>query len=259
MAYNHAYFRFQVQAWLDAGWLKPGHKLIEFGSQEFHSDLEETRREIATFLGKHGLAPTVIEGVLGTGFPQIHLIFGMLGIEYSSIDVDGARGSAFFDLNTFATPPEWQGVFDFVNDEGTIEHLVNPINGFHVAHEMAKVGGIIRHSFPLIGWREHGFFYPTTKFCAHLAGDNAYEILRARVLLNEHTRFEDVFFKDVFDETWSPIAPPKVTNMWADLVYRKTSDRPFVIPVDHVDGPEAQKARRLLIGHYDRVAKSRIT
>ena len=99
MGYNQFYFLHLVQSWFDAGWLKPQQRLMEFGAQEFHSDLQETRREVGNFLSKHGLAPTVIGGVIGKGFPRIHLVYDMLGIEYSSIDVDGAHGSVFFDLN----------------------------------------------------------------------------------------------------------------------------------------------------------------
>jgi hypothetical protein len=258
MGYNQFYFRHLVQSWLDAGWLQPQHRLMEFGAQEFHSEVDETRREVGAFLSQHGLAPTVVDGVLGNGYPQIHLVYAMIGVAYASIDVDGARGSTYFDLNAFAPPPEWHNAFDFINNEGTIEHLVNPINGFQVAHEMAKVGGVIRHSFPLIGWREHGFFYPTTKFCAHMVGDNAYELLKAGAMMTEHTPFDDPFFKQVVDETHMPIAPPKVTNIWAELIYRKTSDRPFVIPVDHVGGPEAGTARRRLNEHHRQIARGRI-
>jgi hypothetical protein len=82
----------------------------------------------------------------------VDAIYAALGIEYLAIDVDGACGSTFFDLNTFAAPAAWCSAFDFVNNEGTIEHLANPINGFHVAHDIAKVGAVIRHNFPLVGW-----------------------------------------------------------------------------------------------------------
>src|SRR5512143_854208 len=137
MGYYARSFQDMVQPWLDVGWLKAGHRLIELGAQEFYADTSETRREVGAFLGKHGLRQTAIDEVLGKGLPQVRPIYEAIGIDYTSIDVDGAHGSMFFDLNTFATPPAWRGAFDFINNEGTIEHLVNPINGFHVAHELA--------------------------------------------------------------------------------------------------------------------------
>jgi len=179
------------------------------------------------------------------------------------IDVDGAHGSTFFDLNTFATPPDWRGAFDFVNNEGTIEHLANPINGFHVAHDMAKVGGVIRHNFPMVGWTHHGLANLTPKFFAHLVG--AYEVLKAVATLSEPTPFDDALFTTFYaadrsdgltTRTGIPlpaiIAPPLVSNIWGQLVYRKTSDRPFTMPVDHVEGADAEAIRQRLVENYRR-------
>jgi hypothetical protein len=154
-------------------------------------------------------------------------------------------------------PAYWRNTFDFINNEGTIEHLVNPINGFQLAHEMVKVGGVVRHNFPLIGWREHGFLYPTTKFYACLVGDNAYETLQVRAFPTGSTVFDDPFFKDVLDENGDPAAKPTVTDIWGELIYRKTADRPFVIPVDHVGGPDSASARDRLIENHRSLALSR--
>jgi hypothetical protein len=259
MGYSAEYFKNQIQLWLDAGWLAPGQSLIEFGAQEFYADVAETHREIGAFLGNHGLSDDAIRAALGDGVPRIRAIYEALGIRYVAIDVDDALGSTYFDLNSFAPPDHWLGAFDFINNEGTIEHLVNPINGFHVAHELAKVGGVIRHSFPLIGWREHGFFYPTTKFYAHMVGDNSYELLKAKALLTESEPFDDAFFKEVIEHMVGPVERPPVTNIWGELVYRKTSDRPFVIPVDHVGGPDAAKARQRLNENYRSLVRGRIS
>lgn len=251
MGYDHSYFSGWVHQWLAAGWLAKGHRLIEFGAQEFFAEPEATRCDVRQVLVDHGYDPVVADGIIGSGLPKVRSIYEALGIDYTAIDVDGACGSTFFDLNTHAAPSEWVGTFDFVNDEGTVEHLVNPINCFHVAHDLARVGGVIRHSFPLTGWRDHGFFYPTTKFCAHLVGDNGYEPLMAEVQFSKHTPFEDPLFK--------LIGPtPPVTDMWAFLAYRKVRDQPFVIPVDHVGGDRPTEARRQLRHHYDEVARRRL-
>jgi SAM-dependent methyltransferase len=103
-----------------------------------------------------------------------------LGVDYTSIDVDGQHGSTFFDLNTFALPPDWMGAFDMANNEGTIEHLINPINGFQVTHELLKPGGVARHSIPLSGHSEHGLLYPTRKFYDLLLRENGYEAIESR-------------------------------------------------------------------------------
>jgi hypothetical protein len=258
MGYSAFCFSHEVQRWLDAGRLKPGSLLLEFGAQEFYVDDDETRCEIGAFLRKQKISQDAIDTVLSNG-PNVSAIFAAFGVKYTAIDVDGAHGSKFFDLNTSEPPQYWRNTFDFINNEGTIEHLVNPINGFHVAHELAKVGGVIRHNFPLIGWREHGFLYPTTKFYAHLIGDNGYELLKAKASLSKSEPFDDPLFKEIWDEALDRYTgvKPTVTNLWGELVYRKTADRSFVIPVDHVDGPNSAKARDRLIENYRTFARSR--
>jgi hypothetical protein len=264
MGYSAFYFQHAVQGWLDAGWLKPGGRLIDFGSQEFSADPAETRQAVTEFLCRHG-----VDLKPGQALPSIKSIYAAAGITYTAIDVDGARESTFFDLNTFATPPDWRGAFDFVNNEGTIEHLANPINGFNVAHDMARVGGVIRHNFPLTGWTQHGFNNPTPKFYAHLIGDNAYEVLTAVATVSEPTPLNDPIFTRCYAEGRSDgltndagvplpaiIQAPLVTNIWGHLVYRKTSDRPFVLPIDHVEGPDLAAVRGKMVDNYRRSARS---
>ena len=48
---------------------------------------------------------------------------------------------------------------------------------------------------------------------------------------------------------------PTVTNLWGELVYRKTADRPFVIPVDHVVGRSLRQPGQCR--NYRKVVRSR--
>lgn len=85
MGYTARYFEHAVQFWIDNGWLRPGQRLIDFGSQEFFADPAEARESAAAFLQRHGreLAP-------GEGMPSIPSVYAAVGIDYLSIDVDGA-------------------------------------------------------------------------------------------------------------------------------------------------------------------------
>jgi SAM-dependent methyltransferase len=186
MGYAADYFSAEVDHWLNEGWLKPGSRLIEFGGQEFYCDRDEAGRHIEQFLRRRGMPEERIKAAIGTNEKlSIAAVYRALGIDYSSIDVDGKYGSTFFDLNSFAPPLEWRAAFDFVNNEGTIEHLVNPVNGFQVAHELLKVGGIARHSIPLTGHREHGLVYPTIKFYTLIVGQNHYHLLRSDISIKQ--------------------------------------------------------------------------
>lgn len=157
MGYNADYFSTRVASWLNQGWLFPGARLIDFGAQEFYCDPQAAREHTRAFLLARGKTPGEADAVVGRdGTILVAEVYRALGVDYVAIDVDEAHGSTFFDLNTFAPPSEWIGAFDMVNNEGTIEHLINPINGFQVTHELLKPGGVAHHSVPLTGCREHG-------------------------------------------------------------------------------------------------------
>jgi SAM-dependent methyltransferase len=227
MGYHAEYFPTHVAHWLDQGWLFPGARLIEFGAQEFYCDPQAARERARAFLLARGKSEAEITDAIGrSGTLPVADVYRALGIDYLAIDVDGAYGSTFFDLNTFAPPPEWVGRFDMVNNEGTIEHLINPINGFQVAHELIKPGGVARHSVPLAGWWDHGLFHPTSSFYLALLNENRYELLEASAAAQPARPWDDQLFK-LADRRDIP-------NVWGSIVYRKQADEAFRPPADHL-------------------------
>jgi SAM-dependent methyltransferase len=224
MGYVVDYFPTHVARWLDAGWLFEGARLIEFGAQEFHCDFDAARKRTNAFLRDRGKAVPADFSIANT--------YRALGVDYTSIDVDGQHGSTFFDLNTFAPPPDWMGAFDMVNNEGTIEHLINPINGFQVTHELLKPGGVARHSIPLSGHPEHGLLYPTPKFYDLLLWENGYEALDRR------TEGDDA-------------------NRWLHLIYRKGTAASFRIPLDHLTTARVYVIRGNLVNNWQLFSERR--
>jgi SAM-dependent methyltransferase len=269
MGYYAHYFEFIVDKWLSEGWLSPGERLIEFGAQEFHSEPEVARAATRSFLLRRGKTEAEVGAIIGTTGPfPVSNVYRALGIDYMAIDVDGSHGSQYFDLSTSRAPDHWKGQFDFVNNGGTIEHLVNPINGFHVAHELLKPGGVVRHSIPMFGWSDHGFLYATPKFFAHLVGDNQYQVLEKRLIRSGTTPLRDPLFSEVVEADMSslknldelkPVENPVVEDYWAILVYRKTHDAPFVAPFDHIISDEAAGIRQRLSLSYAEYANRRLS
>jgi SAM-dependent methyltransferase len=238
MGYTERTFPDVVARWFDAGWLEPGHRLIDFGAQEFYSSSGPTRDALQAFLQGRGTPDGAIEAALGpSGVPEVGAIYRLLGVDYVAIDVDRAHGAAYFDLNTFAPPAAWLGTFDFVNNEGTIEHLINPINGFQVAHELARPGAVIRHSMPLSGNQHHGFMYPTLKFFHRLIQANDYELLDGCV---SQTAAQD----EVLPKGFRAAGDLPSYGRWLHLAYRKTLTRDFVVPYDHLQTPAVHMIAR---------------
>jgi SAM-dependent methyltransferase len=227
VGYSADYFPTHVARWLDEGWLFPGARLIELGAQEFYCDAEAARVATRAFLLARGKSAADVVGAIGrSGKFSVAKVYRALGVDYFSIDVDASHGSSFFDLNTFAPPPEWAGAFDMVNNEGTIEHLINPINGFQVAHELLKPGGVVRHSAPLTGCWDHGLFHPTSSFYLAMLNENRYELLDARAEVQSARPWGNQLFK---------LADGRdIVDLWGSIIYRKQLDDAFRPPADHL-------------------------
>lgn len=104
MAYTGISLRDHFTVWLAQGWIRGGANFMDFGAQEFSSGADDTRRAIGELLAAHGIDEGTARRALGSGMPKVRDVFRALGVAYYSIDVDGADGSTFFDLNSFAPP-----------------------------------------------------------------------------------------------------------------------------------------------------------
>ena len=100
--------------------------------------------------------------------------------EIVSLDVAGNDSSlVHFDLNKDSVPRRLRGRFDFVTNVGTTEHVFNQANCFNVMHDLTKVGGIMAHAVPFVGFENHGLFKYTMKFFTRLSKANDYHCLDA--------------------------------------------------------------------------------
>jgi hypothetical protein len=109
------------------------------------------------------------------------------------------------------------GAFDMVNNEGAIEHLVNPMNGLHVAHDLVKVGGVVHHSVSMHGHRKHGLFNATPKLWSELMLANRYQPLQAVIDFQEDdTSFGYTGFT-VRDSAGRPSTTARASNAWITL------------------------------------------
>jgi SAM-dependent methyltransferase len=244
VAYSENYFSQRVRHWQAQGWLPQGGRLIDFGAQVLHGDPAVIRGELAT-LGISLDRPTVAD------------VYRALGVDYIAIDVDGSNGSLFFDLNTQAPPADWIGAFDMVNNEGTIEHLANPMNGLHVAHDLVKVGGVVCHSAPMVGHRKHGLFNPTPKMWSNLMLANRYQQLEALIDFQEDDPSFGYTDFTVRDRTGKHTSRATASNAWVHLAYRKTRDAPFAVPTDHLLFPLGQVVSADLSSNFERWAAAR--
>ena len=99
--------------------------------------------------------------------------FQSLGVDHTSIDLNGKNGALNIDLNK---PIKGLGEFDVVTNLGTTEHVKNQKECFNNIHRLCRVGGIMIHLVPHVG-STHGDHQYTVEFFEALAEDRNYKIL----------------------------------------------------------------------------------
>lgn len=193
-------------------------------------------------LGSQKVFPAEVNRLLntllhGSNLPgeQLYTILGFA--EYTSIDLDGADGARQFDLGkNLQDNYGFSDQFDLVTNFGTAEHVFAQAEFFANMHSLTKPGGLMLHSLPSRGWKQHGFYRYDDVIVEDLAKANGYEI----VYLNSANRYWPRFLNLLAARI------PKVVSLLAYvlslvglvrrnssmiLVFKKGSDAAFVSPV----------------------------
>jgi len=112
--------------------------------------------------------------VLGVQIPA-KALFTAMGIEHTSIDINGKDGALPIDLGLPIAQPELVARFDLVTNFGTIQEIARQHTAWQNVHRLAKVGGLFLHLVPQAGsWRgkfriqfDEAFFPALAKCCSY--------------------------------------------------------------------------------------------
>jgi len=144
-------------------------------------------------------------------------------LDYSrivAIDQCGTERALKWDLNRMILGQSEEFCcdhsFDIVINSGTLEHIFNTCQAFQTIHDCCKVGGLMIHAVPVIGWLDHGFYCIQPTLFRDLASANGYEILLAL--------WWDLETGQVTD------GPHWPANWMLHTCLKKTSDAPFKMP-----------------------------
>lgn len=90
--------------------------------------------------------------------------FKLLGFEhYEDIDFDASEGATIVhDMNT-PLPPQHSEQYDFVFENGTLEHIFDVCQAISNIAQTVKVGGLVSHGSPLDAFN-HGFYNFSVNF-----------------------------------------------------------------------------------------------
>lgn len=143
---------------------------------------------LAKYARKHlGEAPTVCE--LGNqtfkarrqgDFPSTRAYYESLGFSrYVAIDINEKMDAIAMDLNSdLQQAYGFTDQFDLVTNNGTGEHLFDQAQVLRNVHALCKVGGLMLHQLPSVGWVSHGFFNIQPGLFVDLSGANGYGLVR---------------------------------------------------------------------------------
>ncbi len=151
-----------------------GKRMLELGNQNI----------LNAFWGKT-FSPTIPE-------KKGKEYYSKLGVEHTSVDMNGRDGAVAVDLARPMDRPEWIGHFDIVTNSGTTEH-VEPYEAqficFQNIHRATKKGGLMIHIIPAVEeldqngqWKYHCNNYYSRDFFRVLAEENGYQIVEQTVM-----------------------------------------------------------------------------
>lgn len=115
--------------------------------------------------------------------------FTSLGIEHTSIDLNGRDGALPLDLAALINEPDLVGHFDVLTNFGTSEHVKDQYECFRNIHRLVRPGGVVIHVVPPDPCGDvHGLYNYPQDFFTQLCNVCEYELINIELV------------------TWKPIA-----------------------------------------------------
>jgi SAM-dependent methyltransferase len=106
--------------------------------------------------------------------------FGGLGMNYTSIDLNGKEGALKLDLGEPITDVNLLGKFDIVTNYGVLEHIRKDKQCLDNIHNLTKPRGLMIHSVPTAARspdQPHGLRVYSLDFFKELAKERGYRIV----------------------------------------------------------------------------------
>jgi hypothetical protein len=224
-------FRFLKLA-RDTGAFEKLRSILEFGESNTHQlDISAALSELIPVGLEREAAEAEAERIRRTsqlpGYPWARLLYGILfnGATYTAIDLEPKPPHVVpQDLNV---PFDLGRRFDLCINNGTSEHIFNQPNFYKAMHDHTRMGGLMAHWTPCLGWINHGLYNVQPGFFHDLARDNAYEIVLACLGTAQNLYRLDP--EAIGDEMLQ--MHPDLRNALACVLLRKTAESPFRFPL----------------------------
>lgn len=213
-------------------------KMLEFGNQEVHDASGYDR----------GFPHFIRYNYDSHGSFSAKPFFQHLGIDHTSIDINGKDGAIYFDVRNDIRELFGNQRFDVVTNLGFTEHvgegdveenlLINQYKVFSSLHNVGSVNSLYFHDLPMIGSHfQHGVAHYNTSFFRAMAARQKYEIIvlfvtdygddRTKTVAAGYTKTEDNSFMSF--EEFSTL--PGLESIFSDY-------RVIAVPLQFTGGSE---------------------
>jgi SAM-dependent methyltransferase len=226
--------------------LCPGSRVLDIGSQNLYNATPAGILRLIDRLGPKGGTSDLTQAAeklsyFSTPRPGERTAFvaellSLTSVSYLGYDVCPAPQTEILDLNIERLPVDKRDRFDLVLNFGTTEHILNQLNSFEVMHDALKVGGVIFHQLPSVGWIDHGYFNYNALLVDDLVKTNDYEVLDRFFTVAGQSEFAstgiDIRDPNTPTVTHSAKGPDTLLNFNLNYVVRKKFDAPFYVGLE---------------------------
>jgi Methyltransferase domain len=226
----------QIMALVDDKLLPLGARIAELGTQNLWC-AGGAAVQFLHFFQKCGATVSMTEAeatsVANGGY--LGSLLSGVGFDYTAFDIFEAPNTRLMDLNIHFVPSELQSKFDLVTNYGTTEHVLNQMLAMRSMHDLAKPGGLIHHDLPCGGYYLHCYFKYNPGVFHDLATANGYRLI----------------FQEISSGRWrqtpsalrdAGFADRKFPDYGIEIVFQKTTDASFKIPVDNISSAVVSEA-----------------
>lgn len=227
MAISEIHFRLLCEL-RDRGTFKPGGSLLEIGEANWYGDfdpqliVDQQSNESDRLLTLDAIARE-------DSFALAQMIYRatIKNASGDAIDYCGTDRAARRDLNVrYEDGP----TYDVVINNGTAEHIFNIGQVFESMHRATKIGGVMIHEAPFVGWVDHGFYSLQPTLFYDLARANNYRIELIGVMDITAKKFNRLECREAVSRLNGEM--PKNGELF--VVYRKVFDVNFSVPMQGV-------------------------
>lgn len=131
--------------------------------------------------------------VEGIDFKVAKDYFESLGVNHTSLDINGQHEALQVDLSVPIKDKKLLNSFDVITNLGTSEHVENQYECFRNIHNLCKRNGLFIHAVPSVGsWLGHCKYYYTPMFFMQLVNNCNYTIINWEVITVRGEKTNDV-------------------------------------------------------------------